>query len=240
MISEAAIWHDLECGSYDADLECWRELADQYSGPILDVGAGNGRVTLMLAELGHDVTALEVNRSLLATLVERSGSIGIGTICADARDFQLDRAFGLIIVPMLTIQLFGGAEGRARFFAAAAEQLSGGGCLALAIADLRDGEEGAGSGEQLEADVCTVGSSSYSTRATALRERDGQVGIERRREIVSPDGSTVVRAATDWIDLTTADQLEAEGAAAGLAIAPRRQIAATSEYVGSVVVCLNG
>jgi SAM-dependent methyltransferase len=240
MISEEAIWHDLECGSYDADLDCWRELADQYSGPILDVGAGNGRVSLMLAELGHEITALELDRSLLATLAERSGPFEIETICADARNFQLDRSFGLIIVPMLTVQLFGGAEGRARFFAAAARQLSANGCLALAIADLLDDEEGASGGEQLEADSCTVGSSSYSTRATALRERDGQIGIERRREIVTGDGSLVVRAATDWIDLTTADQLEAEGAAAGLAIAPRRQIPATAEYVGSVVVCLNG
>lgn len=240
MISEAAIWHDLECGSYQADLDSWRKLADQYSGPILDIGAGNGRVALMLAELGHEVAALELDRSLVATLAERSGQLGIETICADARDFQLDRAFGLIIVPMLTVQLFGGAEGRARFFACAANHLSPNGCLALAIADLLDDEEGASGGEQLDADTCTVGASSYSTRATALRERDGQIGIERRREITTADGSVVVQAATDWIDPTTADQLEAEGTATGLTVAGRLQIPATAEYVGSVVVCLNG
>ena len=72
MISEAAIWHDLECGSYEADLDCWRTLAADYGGPILDVGAGTGRIALMLAELGHQVTALDLDQSLLAALSQRA------------------------------------------------------------------------------------------------------------------------------------------------------------------------
>ena len=35
------------------------------------------------------------------------------TVVADARDFSLDRRFGLIVVPMQTIQLLGGPGGRA-------------------------------------------------------------------------------------------------------------------------------
>jgi len=42
---QAVIWHDLECGGYDADLQLWRRLAasDKGSsdGPILEVGAGS-------------------------------------------------------------------------------------------------------------------------------------------------------------------------------------------------------
>ena len=30
------IWHDLECGSYRADLPLWRELAVREPGPILE------------------------------------------------------------------------------------------------------------------------------------------------------------------------------------------------------------
>ena len=51
-------WHDTECGSYDADLPLWRELAG--AGPVLDVGAGTGRVALDLAARGASVTALDV------------------------------------------------------------------------------------------------------------------------------------------------------------------------------------
>ena len=53
------------------------------------------------------------------------------TAVADARDFALDRRFGLILVPMQTIQLL---PERAGFFAAARAHLAAGGLLALAIA----------------------------------------------------------------------------------------------------------
>ena len=36
------VWHDVECGGYDADLTLWRELAREAGGPVLDVGAGTG------------------------------------------------------------------------------------------------------------------------------------------------------------------------------------------------------
>ena len=56
--SQAVIWHDVECGRYAADLPLWRGLADEASGPVLDVGAGTGRVAIDLARRGHEVTAL--------------------------------------------------------------------------------------------------------------------------------------------------------------------------------------
>lgn len=238
MISEAAIWHDLECGSYEADLECWRTLASEYPGPILDVGAGTGRISLMLAALGHEVTALDLDESLLVALSERTNGASVETVCADARQFDLQRRFALIIVPMLTVQLFGGSDGRARFLSLAADHLLPGGRLVLAIADLLDDEDGAAGGEAPQADVCTIGDTGYSTRAVALNQRDGQVGIERRREVAATDGSLDVQAATDWIDVLSPEQLEAEGEAAGLTVEPRRMIPATDEYIGSAVICL--
>jgi 2-polyprenyl-3-methyl-5-hydroxy-6-metoxy-1,4-benzoquinol methylase len=62
-----AIWHGVECHGYDADLPLWLALADREAGPILDVGAGTGRVARALAAAGHDVTALDVDAELLST-----------------------------------------------------------------------------------------------------------------------------------------------------------------------------
>ena len=45
----SVIWHDIECGGYTEDLRLWLMLAAQHRGPVLDIGAGTGRVTLELA-----------------------------------------------------------------------------------------------------------------------------------------------------------------------------------------------
>ena len=61
-----AIWHDVECGAYDADLPLWEELADEAGGPVLDLGCGTGRVALHLSRRGHRVLGLDTEASFLA------------------------------------------------------------------------------------------------------------------------------------------------------------------------------
>ncbi len=129
------LWHDIECGGYDLDLPLWRELAGHEGSPVLDVGAGTGRVALDLARRGHEVVALDRSAELLEALRERAAGLAITTVAADARDFAIDRRFPIIVVPMQTLQLLGGADGRARFLARAREHLTAGGLLAVALAD---------------------------------------------------------------------------------------------------------
>ena len=68
----AVMWHDVECGTYTADLPLWRRLARDSGGPTLDVGAGTGRVALDLARAGERVTALDLDAELLAELARRA------------------------------------------------------------------------------------------------------------------------------------------------------------------------
>ncbi|MDX6659066.1 MAG: hypothetical protein QOH62_3859, partial [Solirubrobacteraceae bacterium] len=131
------IWHDLECGGYAEDLGLWRELAGD--GPVLDVGCGTGRVALDLAARGIPVVGLDSDSTLLGTLRDRGAGLPVETVCADARDFALQRRFAVVLAPMQTVQLLGGANGRAAFLRCAREHLEPGGLLAIALADALEG-----------------------------------------------------------------------------------------------------
>ncbi|HET9102032.1 MAG TPA: class I SAM-dependent methyltransferase [Solirubrobacteraceae bacterium] len=236
----SVVWHDLECGRYDADLPLWRQLAAAADGPILDVGAGTGRVTLPLARAGAQLTALDSDAVLLAELERRAAGLTVRTVCADARDFALSERFALIIVPMQTVQLLGGAAGRLAFLRCAAAHLRPGGSVAIAIAEeLEPFEVGPGVRGPLP-DICERDGVLYSSLPTAVRLEGDAVWLERDRETVSPDGTLLRDSDRIRLDLVSAGTLEREGGDAGLAVRPRIEIAPTAEHVGSRVVMLSG
>jgi SAM-dependent methyltransferase len=234
------IWHDLECGGYVADLPLWRELAERHGGPVLDIGAGTGRVTLELARTGYTVTAIDLDDELLGELRARAQQLPVTTYVADARYFSLGLEFALCVVPMQTVQLLGGAEARAGLLDCAREHLVPGGRLAIAIAGELELFEVAHGAPAPLPDVCERDGVVFASRPTAVRA-DGEDGwmLERRREIVSADGRLSAELNQIRLERLTAAQLEREGAGAGLTPAGRRLIAPTHDHVGSVVVMLS-
>jgi len=236
--AETVVWHDLECGGYVADLALWRELAAAAGGAVLELGAGTGRVALDLARRGHEVVALDHDPSLLAALEDRARAEDqpIKTLCADARSFDLGRRVALCVAPMQTIQLLGG-EGRRRCLECVRDHLEPGGRLAAALADPMEGFDG----EVLALPLPDMGERDgwvYSSQPVAVRRCNGATTIERRRERVAPDGARTQSSDVVRLDDIAAEHLEREGSACGLHALPRRQIAATEEHVGSVVVLL--
>lgn len=236
----SVVWHDLECGGYTADLPVWRGLAARYGGPVLDVGAGAGRTTLDLARAGYQVTALDLDPDLLDTLRRRADADGltVTTAVGDARTFHLGARFALCIVPMQTIQLLGGATGRARFLDRAVRHLSPGGAIAVALTDeLELFEVTSGSLGPLP-DVCEVDGVVYSSRPLAVRaDGDGYV-LVRCRETVTTDGSLDAETNLIHLDRLNASTLEHEAAVCGLQTIERIVIDPTDDHVGSTVVVL--
>lgn len=235
----AVIWHDAECGSYRADLVLWRDLAEREPDPILDVGAGTGRVALDLARRGHAVTALDHDRDLLAALSRRaaSGGLEVTAVLADANAFDIPgRRFGLILVPMQTVQLL---EDRPGFLRAARRHLAPGGLLAAALADALVGFDAADAVLPLPDRAAHAGWD-FASQPVAVRELADRTVIERIRRTRAPDGA--LTAEPDAIELArlTPAELHAEARAAGLEPEPPRSIAATDEHVGSQVVLLRG
>jgi SAM-dependent methyltransferase len=234
----AVIWHDLECGGYVEDLALWRSLADEQGDPVLDVGAGTGRVALALARQGHRVTALDADQRLLDELRRRADGLEVDAVCADARDFQLDGRFALCLVPMQTIQLLDGRDGRMAFLRCAREHLDSGGLLAIAIAEMLELYEVDGQIEAPLPDICELDGVVYSSQPTAVRVDGGRFILERRRETVSTAGERSVSEDVVVLDRVSCAQLEREAVEAGLRPAGRTTVPPTRDYVGSEVVML--
>jgi SAM-dependent methyltransferase len=243
---ERVIWHDLECGGYRADLALWRELADRAASepgaaPILDVGAGSGRVSLELARAGHAVTAVDLEAPLLAALAERGAGLSIETVCTDARELDLERHdFTLCVVPMQTVQLLGGSAGRSAFLRRAHAHLRPGGVLACAIVTALEPFDCSAGDPLPAAESANVGGRLYLSRPLRVVLRMRTITIERERTVVH-DRESMQPAPCSLRDVVELDRvrparLTREALAAGFTAAGVHEIPPTADHVGSLVV----
>jgi SAM-dependent methyltransferase len=231
----AAIWHDVECGSYSADLPLWEELAGRHGGPILELGCGTGRVALHLARRGHEVIGLDRERELLDVLIERADGEPLSALCADARTFALSQPVGLVLAPTHLLQLLPDEAERGQCLRSVARVLRPGGLLAAAIIEEMPEPDGAPSPLP---DVREVDGWVYSSLAVEAAVGPGEIVVRRLRHLVSPEGELSEEPNEVRIATFPAAALEAEAEAVHLKPAGRREIAPTELHVGSLVVFL--
>ncbi len=237
-MSDAVAWHDVECGSYAADLTLWRDLAREAAGPVLELGCGTGRVSLDLAGAGHEVTCIDTAPVLLAALGERAEQRGlqVETRVADVRELALGRRFALVCAPMQLVHLLGGPSGRRAMLSSARDHLAPGGAIAIAI--LAERVNPSFEGHPPLPDVREHDGWIYSSQPLDARADEDRITVRRLRQLVSPEGS--LREQVDVVELDQVDAatVEAEAAQFGLTPRERIEIPPTTDHVGSTVLVL--
>lgn len=237
MATATAIWHDVECGNYEADLPLWEELAARRGGPVLELGCGTGRVALHLARRGHQIIALDQDHELIFELAGRVGELPVRPLCADALDFELEEPAALALAPMQFLQLMPSSESRLRCLRRIAAALQPQGLLAAAIL----ARPPAMPADALPPvpDVREVDGWIYSSLPTVVAEvMGGQILLRRLRQTVSPDGTLSEEDDEVRLLMVEADELEAEAESVGFVAVGRRVISETEAHVGSTVVLL--
>lgn len=103
-----AEWYDFD---YDRrmrkDLPYYLACAREGGNPVLELGAGTGRVTAVLAKAGFDVTAMELSPLMLERAEQRMARLpgGAGRVRLLLGDMAVDTVrgrFGTVLVPFRT------------------------------------------------------------------------------------------------------------------------------------------
>ncbi|WP_311244571.1 daptide-type RiPP biosynthesis methyltransferase [Microbacterium sp. WCS2018Hpa-23] len=131
---DGAEFYDRLVGSDRAEIREMLALARGVEGPILDIGAGSGRLTIPLVRSGRRVTALDLSEDMLSRLRRAVPDHPmLECVVGDMRDFALGRRFGLVIIGATSITLLD-RVGRSLFYANVRRHLAARGVLAMTVA----------------------------------------------------------------------------------------------------------
>lgn len=109
-------------------------LARRTVGPILDVAAGGGRLTVPLVRIGRQVTAIDLSDDMLSHLRRAlPDETALKCVVADMRDFSLGRRYGLVIIGATSITLLD-RPGRSLLYASVQRHLAVDGVFAFTVA----------------------------------------------------------------------------------------------------------
>ena len=133
-----ARFYDRAVGEGGDDIALYEALAHRHGGPVLEIGAGTGRVAVPLARAGFELVALEPSAAMCACGRERAAAAGVQVTWVQARieDARLGRRFPLIICALDTFLHLNSGYAQLAALAAVRAHLAPAGCFALDLPTL--------------------------------------------------------------------------------------------------------
>lgn len=104
MTYDPSLYDAVVPASIQGDVEWYVRRARESGGPVLELGAGTGRITLAIAKAGVTIHALDASEPMLDALktkLQRAPEMRdlVHVVHADMRSFELHERFPLIIAP---------------------------------------------------------------------------------------------------------------------------------------------
>jgi SAM-dependent methyltransferase len=99
------LYDALTPAAIQGDVDWYRSKAEACGGPVLELGAGTGRITFAIAAAGIPIHALDASPAMLEALRAKLAAHSpeargrVVTVQADMRTFDLRERFALIICP---------------------------------------------------------------------------------------------------------------------------------------------
>lgn len=92
-------------GSLQGDIEWYCQKAIASRGPVLELGAGTGRIAIAIAEAGIRISAIDLDAGMLERLRRKVAALPgevqsrISVHLADMRSFSLEDPYALVVIP---------------------------------------------------------------------------------------------------------------------------------------------
>jgi SAM-dependent methyltransferase len=92
-------------GSLQGDIEWYCQKAMASHGPVLELGAGTGRIAIAVAEAGIRISAVDLDGGMLERLRRKIATLPgevqsrISVHLADMRSFALEEQYALVMIP---------------------------------------------------------------------------------------------------------------------------------------------
>lgn len=210
---EGAEFYDRLVGPDRSEIREVLALARATGGPVLDLAAGSGRLTVPLVRSGARVTAVDLSEDMIARLRRAIGDDpNLECVVADMRDLDLRRRYGLIVLGATSITLLD-APGRSRLYATVEAHLDADGVFALTVAG---GDSAAELTTSLDREISVPGPSGDETYLFSQQlEHDGALRLVNWVRLADLDAGGTVPVLTSRLHVLSPELLAGELVDAG-------------------------
>ena len=122
--------YDLEY-SHDHDVPFWLSLAEREGDPIVEWGAGTGRLAIPLAAAGFEVTGVELSERMVEKGYNKGGTVE--WVRGDMRTAKLARQYALAVCAFNSLLCLLSVDDTLAFLRNAREHLEPGGSLGIEV-----------------------------------------------------------------------------------------------------------